>query len=188
MKRSFFLLSIAVIVFFGWRYASDKPSEPNHQPNLTLWDIGFVPSLPPKEYTSPTIVSQSKDGINLEDFTPNNSKPFVLHFWAPWCSPCRSELPHFAQFAASHPDVQILCVADSAQTPQNIQSFYESQKILGLPIMIDTNNRLTQRMEVDGLPTTIFFDAQGKEKGRVVGAVHWNKKDVVELILKELLS
>ena len=38
------------------------------------------------------------------------------------------------------------------------------------------------KFKVSAFPTTIFIDANGKEKGRVVGTITWNNKEVIELI------
>src|SRR5699024_2420757 len=39
-----------------------------------------------------------------------NGLPTVVNVWAWWCEPCRDELPVFDEFAASHPELNVVGV------------------------------------------------------------------------------
>lgn len=187
MKSAVAVSAVCLLAFLGWRCSNQhiEPAAPV-LPALTLWDIGFVPCIPVKTRPIASVSYTSSSGATEELFALK--KPLIIHFWAPWCAPCRAELPHFSQFVQANPGSQIWCVADNDQTPQSVQSFYQKQKLYGLPVMIDGQQKLARRLNVEGLPTTVFFDSEGRERGRIVGPVMWNKPEVASLILKELLS
>ena len=153
---------------------------------LTLKDIGFQEASNPVSVEGLAISQSGQDGT--KDVAFKAGKAMMIHFWAPWCPPCRSEMPHFAKFVAEHKDVVLWCPADGEQTHQNIEAFFQSNKIEGLPNMVDQGQKLASLFGVDGIPTTVFVDANGREKGRVIGTIDWADSAVADLVVNELLS
>lgn len=94
-------------------------------------------------------------------------KPLVVNFFGSWCGPCNAEAADLAAFAAANPDVQFVGIAlnDSEGDALDFMNQYD----LTYPLVIDDNS-LAGEYGITGVPTTIFFDAQGQEKDRIVGA------------------
>ncbi len=53
----------------------------------------------------------------------------VVNYFAPWCKPCRTEMPEFDAFAAAHPDVLVLGVSFDALPPAEILAIGKSWQI-----------------------------------------------------------
>jgi hypothetical protein len=49
-------------------------------------------------------------------------------------------------------------------------------------VLTDARSRMAQSVGVIGLPTTIFFDAEGREVGRVLGPAEWDTPEVAAFL------
>jgi len=83
----------------------------------------------------------------------------VLNFWAPWCGPCRAEVPQFSRFARSNPEVTVLGIATDG-APAQLRA---SKKKLGMdyPVLI-ADPETVAAYDVSTLPTTVVVDADGR--------------------------
>lgn len=98
-------------------------------------------------------------------------KAIVLNFWAPWCPPCRIEIPWLQQLQAAHPkDVLVVgVVADSEQYVQ-ARLFMSSRGMTYLLVQDSTTLDKTFGA-IEGLPTTFYINPQGKVLHTAFGLV-----------------
>ena len=80
---------------------------------------------------------------NFEDLI-SSDKLTIVDFWAPWCNPCRTQLPILQNFATKNEDTQVV------------------------KINVDENSDLAKNYEVRSIPTIIYFK-NGELKHRTVG-------------------
>jgi thioredoxin 2 len=104
--------------------------------------------------TEPIVLNQR----NVDDVLSQNSLPVIIDFWAPWCGPCKSFAPTFKASAAQFTNQMIYAKIDT-----------EMEQMLGT------------KYNIRSIPTIAYF-WQGKELGRVSGALHANQLN--ELVLK----
>lgn len=99
----------------------------------------------------------------------------VINFWAPWCAPCRREIP-VLQSVREHygPDrVEVLGVAlDDADSVRQ----YASEMSIRYPILLASINDFglmrAYGNDRDALPFTVIIDAQGRMLTRKLGEYH----------------
>lgn len=84
-------------------------------------------------------------------------KPTVVNVWAWWCGPCRDELPHFDEFAAGHPEYEVVGVHADAN-PSNGAAMLTELGI-ELPSYQDDDNTFAGTLGLPGvIPITVIFD------------------------------
>lgn len=88
-------------------------------------------------------------------------RPIVLNLWASWCPPCRREMPVFEQAQTEFPDVAFVMV-NQGESAQQAQDFLESEGLTLTDVLLDPASDAMRTMGSRGLPTTLFFDAQGR--------------------------
>ena len=94
-------------------------------------------------------------------------KPLVVNVFGSWCPPCNVEAPDLATFAEQNPGAQVVGIA-SEDTEKDATEFMAKYG-LTYPMVLDDGS-LVQEFGITAYPTTIFFDAQGEEVDRLVGA------------------
>ncbi len=97
--------------------------------------------------------------------------PVVINAWASWCTPCRSEFGLFADASARYGRKVAFLGADTNDSAGDAQSFL-AQHPVSYPSYQASLDDLHSLAIVQGLPTTIFIDSNGK-----VAYVHTGQYD-----------
>jgi len=121
--------------------------------------------------TAPTRSDQVFSGTTLDgeqlDLADYAGKPVVVNFWASWCGFCEAEMPELIRFAEENPDVAVIGVAvndDEAAAREAAERWG-----LTFPSVLDPEGRIFSGFESQGLPTTVFFDADLEVKETIIG-------------------
>jgi thiol-disulfide isomerase/thioredoxin len=119
--------------------------------------------------------------------TKFRGKPLLVNLWATWCAPCVAEMPTLDALAASEKDrLQLIVVSQDMGGKKDVDPFFAKAKFKMLQPYLDKDNVLPLALKSQTLPTTVFFDAEGKEQWRVVGAMDWHGKKARDLLEKSL--
>lgn len=103
--------------------------------------------------------------VALQDYV---GKPLVINLWATWCPPCRREMPVLAE--AQHNESQLTFLFVNQGEGERVIADYLEAEGLGLEnVLLDTGGRLGQHVGSTALPTTLFYDAQGRQVGSHLG-------------------
>ncbi|QKR99173.1 TlpA family protein disulfide reductase [Sphingomonas sp. CL5.1] len=118
------------------------------------------------------------ESVTLASF---HGKPVLLNLWATWCAPCVKELPSLDTLAAQLGDrVKVVAVSQDMQ-PEKVAPFVAARRLHSLKPYTDPEMQLSLGYRVN-LPTTILFDADGREVWRVSGAMDWTAPATRKLI------
>ncbi len=101
-------------------------------------------------------------------------KVMVLNFWAPWCPPCREEVPDFIALQDKYRDRGVIFVGVAIDEAQSVQSFIDETGI-NYPILLGGMNGVELSSKVGnrlgGLPFTAVIDRSGKIVSTHVGGL-----------------
>ena len=110
-------------------------------------------------------------------------KPLLVNLWATWCVPCIKELPTLDALAARDAaKLQVVVVNEDLEGPRVVTPFLQKRSLKNLKPWMDTANALMIPLKAASLPTTILYDANGKEVLRVTRDMDWTSKQAADLI------
>jgi thiol-disulfide isomerase/thioredoxin len=134
-----------------------------------------------KGKAAPEAVFDDPDGkpVRLADF---KGKPLLVNLWATWCAPCVKELPTLDQLARTGA-VRVLAVSQDDGPHASVVAFLQGHQIGTLEPYQDPKTALSSALGPDTvLPTSILFDANGKEVWRYVGDFDWTSPEAAKLL------
>ncbi|MDP1532892.1 MAG: TlpA disulfide reductase family protein, partial [Rubrivivax sp.] len=103
--------------------------------------------------------------MNLAEF---KGKPTVVNLWATWCPPCVREMPVLHQAQMERPDVNFVFLSQG-ESADKVGSWLRARKLPLHNVLIDANKQAGAAFKEGALPTTLFFDAQGRLHSTRVG-------------------
>jgi thiol-disulfide isomerase/thioredoxin len=111
-------------------------------------------------------------------------KPFLVNAWATWCAPCVKELPTLDALAAREKaNLAVIAVSQDDAPHASVVAFLDKLKIKNAETRQDSKMALSGALGPDTvLPTTILYDAQGKEVWRYVGDLDWTGPEAAKLL------
>ena len=118
------------------------------------------------------------------DLTAFAGKGLVINMWATWCTPCVAEMPALQVLArkAAAAGILVLPLSSDRGGADVVRKFYASHAITGLPLWLDPKGAAASAWGARGLPTTYIIDRQGRERGRLEGAIDWAADDTLRAI------
>jgi thiol-disulfide isomerase/thioredoxin len=135
---------------------------------------------PPTQHLS-TPAPAPVAGAPAPDFTLNNlagqpvrlsglrGQVVLINFWATWCVPCQQEMPAIQQAYDAHKGQGFTVLAVNLNEPsQDVQAYINNLK-LGLPVLLDSSDVVSNLYRVRGYPTSFFIDRGGTVAVEQVG-------------------
>jgi thiol-disulfide isomerase/thioredoxin len=130
----------------------------------------------------PAIEVTAPDGKRL-NLGATQGTPVLLNLWATWCAPCVKEMPQLDALAAEYGDsLRVVTVSQDMGGADKVAPFFERMAFDHLEPWMDPDLELGFALESQSLPTTVLYDASGREVWRVVGEHDWSGADVREAI------
>ncbi len=135
----------------------------------------------PKPMPPLSFVDAEGRRVDLADF---KDRVILLNLWATWCGPCVKEMPSLdrlqGQLGGDAFQVVALSLDRGGRTA--VEPFYKKTGVEHLTVFLDPGSESMKALSLRGLPTTILVDPEGRELGRVEGAVEWDSPEVVAFL------
>ncbi|MET0248358.1 MAG: TlpA disulfide reductase family protein [Sphingobium sp.] len=111
-------------------------------------------------------------------------RPMLVNLWATWCAPCVAEMPALNRIAATYAPkgLAVFTISQDTQGAKAIAPFFAKHDLPNLKGWADPENQFGFHYGTGVLPTTVLYDAQGKEILRVVGAMDWTGEEARKLL------
>lgn len=154
--------------------ASVRPSEGG----LTIYARGALSKLQvsAERPSAPTNPFQGPSGepLRIADL-PGQVK--VVNLWATNCAPCKIEMPTLAALAKAYPGrVSVTPISlDPVGRTDRARAFIAGHA--PLPFHQDPSFAIAFALKAQGMPTTVIYDAQGRERARLSGAAEWDSPE-----------
>ena len=135
-----------------------------------------------KGVAAPGIGFRAPDGGDF-DLAAFRGKPLLVNLWASWCAPCVKELPTLDRLAAERDgELQVVAVSQDMAPHSSVEAFLKEHGIANLGAYHDAEMGLTSALDVRVMPTTVLYDAAGKEVWRFIGDLDWTGAKAGELL------
>lgn len=141
-------LAAGAVIWLGLSFVLAQLAEQHQMPDKVLSDL--------QEQPAP-----------LQQF---RGQPVVINLWATWCPPCRREMPVLEAAQANHPGIHFVFVNQGEPLPV-ITDYLDSEALQLRNVLLDPWNSMTQHFGARGMPTTLFFDADGRMVNAHLGEV-----------------
>jgi len=117
---------------------------------------------------------QDADG-NARAVSDYAGQGLVVNLWATWCVPCVAEMPELQDLArkVAAAGILVLPLSSDRGGAAVVRRFYAANGIDALPVLLDARGEAGRAWGARGLPTTLIIDREGREQGRVEGAIDW---------------
>jgi len=131
-----------------------------------------------KTYENVIFKDKNQKDINLDDY---KGKLLILNFWATWCAPCKEEMPSLDNLQTNIDlnNLKIFPINIGQENLTKSELFFKKLNIENLDIYLDSPITLAKKFSLRGVPTTIFFNKEGKEFARVIGSTDFNNKEFI---------
>ena len=134
---------------------------------LTLTSCTHQSSATEARWPSVVVADSSGTEISTDDLLTGNT--LVVSLWSTWCVPCRRELPQLQEFAAKHQNVSVVAV--NLGDKLDSVAAYADEIGLTMPVVIDSEGRISSALGVTSVPSTIVIDSHGKVIATHVGEI-----------------
>ncbi|MCA8924435.1 MAG: redoxin domain-containing protein [Planctomycetes bacterium] len=100
-------------------------------------------------------------------------KVVIVDYWGTWCPPCRQEIPHFVELGREFGDLLevVGMTFEKEQGEAAVAGVRRFARELGVtyPLVMADRALLQQVPNLEGFPTTLIIDRQGRVRAREVG-------------------
>lgn len=131
------------------------------------------PAAPERDASGLLVYDRERAEVPLARYA---GQTLLVSLWAPWCLPCRREMPSLARLAArlDGGPVTVLPLAFDWRGASGVARFYREIGVDNLPILLGDGENLLATLGIELLPTTIVLDGAARHIATVAGEAQWD--------------
>ena len=153
------------------------------------------PSAAPRTEAS---VPQTRPLFSLQDAQGEtrsiaewDGRALLINFWAPWCAPCRREIPLLNELRAEYAERGFEVIGVAVDFRDDVLEYMQTTPI-DYPVLIGEQDGLEVAqsfgMEAMGFPATVFTDNQGRIVTIHVGELHADQAAIILGAVQEVMA
>ena len=150
-------LFLVTLIGIGPLAGCSKKEEPTPQPTATA----AAAKLGQKAAALEGLTYIKGDAVNLEE-----GKVYVVEFWATWCPPCRTSIPHLTEIQKQFKDKGVTVIGISNEQIETVKSFVVKQGgNMEYTVAVDTEGKVDKgymaAFNQNGIPTAFIVNGKG---------------------------
>jgi len=195
------MVGVGIGLALGWTYLGAEIGPPQRDAADSSFDVTAGPPLfatlpsssaagagsaPIPGATAPDFTLRQLEGgeVRLSDY---RGRPFLINFWASWCTPCRIEMPELVKTYEAHRDQGFVILGVNLtylDSLPDVEAFVEEFH-MSFPVLLDEQGLVAERLyRMRGLPMSVFVNRVGVIVRIQYGALSGSQ---LEDYLKEIL-
>ncbi|HEX4910536.1 MAG: TlpA family protein disulfide reductase [Pseudomonadota bacterium] len=105
-----------------------------------------------------TLKNRAGGNVRLADL---RGEVVMINFWASWCGPCRQEMPLIEDIYQRYKDLGFTVLGVNVDNDPKLADKLLKDVPVSFPVLLDTENKLSEIYQVDAMPSTIMVDRNG---------------------------
>ncbi len=156
----------------------------------SLGYIVYTPPASPMPEVFATLVAERFDGTEMS-FKEFAGDILIIDFWATWCAPCITEIPHYNALDNDYRDKGVRLIGLTVESG-TVEEIFEWMAVdethnITYPLVMSNDELMDVFGPIFGFPTTLLIDAEGNVIKRWIGA-KVGKSDEIRELLDKLLA
>ncbi len=110
---------------------------------------------------APDFTLPSLDGPNLR-LREQRGQVVMINFWATWCGPCRSEMPHLSKLYDKYRASGFTLLAVNIDEDPRKAAGLAKQLGMRFPVLLDADKKVSRLYDLSTMPSTVLVDRDGR--------------------------
>jgi cytochrome c biogenesis protein CcmG, thiol:disulfide interchange protein DsbE len=159
-------IALVVVLVLGISEASKNTKAPPKATTLSAQEIsqrlaGAPPELAALHRQANQILPGARKGLDKR-LAALKGHPAVVNIWAAWCGPCRAEMP-VMQRVSLDMGKQVAFVGVDLKDNREAATTFLRKTPVTYPSYDDPSGEVYNAQRLVGVPSTLFFDKNGKQ-------------------------
>jgi thiol-disulfide isomerase/thioredoxin len=159
-------VALVIVLIIGLSSAAKETAKPPAATTLSAGEIaqrlsGAPPALAALHRQANQILPGARKGLRTRLATLKGH-PAVVNIWAAWCGPCRAEMP-VMQRVSLDLGKQVAFVGVDLKDNKEAATTFLRKTPVTYPSYDDPSGQVYNAEKLVGVPSTLFFDKDGKQ-------------------------